>query len=91
MKLIKLSDKSGEATTFVIDGFELEFNGKIYKRTNRIYGLIKCYNIVLNGLNGDHSYMQQTGFMLSENELLIYELEFDKLEDLIHLIPEEFL
>lgn len=88
MKLYKIYDIYFDLYSFVISGFEINFSNEILVRTNRINNFLICYNVVLNR---SYSRMETSEFKLGLNESIIFEEEFEKLEDLIELIPEEFL
>ena len=85
MKLIKI--KAEEHIKYIIT--ELSLNRRTL-RTNTISDAIKSLkhekSFNMFGYN-----LTSLGINLSRNEEIIYEIEFEKLEDLIELVPEEFL
>ena len=94
MKLIKIknTDKGVESFSFIIDGLniKLDFSDEIYTRTTRIVELKKALS-VLNPSDIETVFLMTKKLILFPNEEIIYEIEFEKVEDLIELIPEEFL
>lgn len=84
MKLIKIKDNTLTAYFYVIETIDC-FG--VYKRTIREFSIMEC----IRDINIDSKDLNSDKFVKCIGEEIIYELEFNKPEDLLELVPEEFL
>lgn len=85
MKLIKIKDNTFDDYYYYI--IETVDSTDRYRRTIRLETIIDC----INSVRTNHEDLCSSVFTVVEDEELIFEIEFNEFDDLLEIIPEEFL